>query len=298
MLSSRACKNQATRKGPWRSVVRVGLAVILAELFAFALIKAGLGVTWSLAVSCTAGTVALTGAAFWRSAHRRITIAVCRLTDRRTWQFSLRTLFLVTLLLVAVLLAVICDCLLLPRRGPFWTVRVGAIMAAVVVVWVSLIALRAWARRRYQFSIKSLLVTFIPVALLAAVVGWLLDVRNERQYHTSLQIAVHGFNREALHDPVGRNQPPLTQAEVISVIQDSLPRLRAEVRTVYERIAHSGYLPEGARLYPITKFTTNPGGSRRVWWVNLDVSLGGGFGYGMRIRENNNPSASSEKPLR
>ncbi len=181
MRSCRTIKNQVARKGARRSVVRIGLVVILAELSAFALIKAGQGVTWSLAISCTAGTVALTWPALLRFAprmllsfRRTITIAACRLTDRRTWQFSLRTLFLVALLLVAVLLAVICDCLSLPQSRPFWTVHVGAVVAAIVIVWASLIALRAWARRHYQFSIKVLLVAVTVVALIcsATMVAW------------------------------------------------------------------------------------------------------------------------------
>jgi hypothetical protein len=28
-----------------------------------------------------------------------------------------------------------------------------------------------------------------------------------------------------------------------------------------------------------------------VWWINLDVRIGKDSGYGLRIRENNNPAA-------
>ena len=304
MLPCRTLMNRVARKGLRRSVVQNGLVVILAGLSAFALLKAGLGVTWSLAISCAAGTVALTWPTLLKFAHRtlssfRRTIAItaCRLTDRRTWQFSFQTLFAATLLLSLMLLAVICDCLLLLPSRLFWTVRVGATVAAIVMAWASLIALRSWAQHRFQFSIKALLLAFIPAALLMAAANWLLDARHNRLYHTSLQDAVDGFNWKASHDPVGRNQPPLTQAEVISAIRASLPILGPGMRTKYERIADSGYLPEGAEFRSITEFTPKSGQSRTVWWVNLEVSLGMDSGYGLRVREDNNPSASPEVPM-
>ena len=59
MLSRRAINDPVGRKGVRRSVVRIGLVVLLAELFAFALLKAGL-VTWFLAIiGATVATIVI-----------------------------------------------------------------------------------------------------------------------------------------------------------------------------------------------------------------------------------------------
>lgn len=84
--------------------MRVGLVLIVAELLAFALLKAGVSVGSSLGGACCAAAVLLTWRSLLRfvrgmllSISRLVRFMVSRLTDRRTWQFSLRTLFIVVL---------------------------------------------------------------------------------------------------------------------------------------------------------------------------------------------------------
>jgi hypothetical protein len=41
----------------------------------------------------------------------------------------------------------------------------------------------------------------------------------------------------------------------------------------------------------MTRFQSKEGGEYTVWWVNLDVATGENSGYGLRVRENNAPTA-------
>jgi hypothetical protein len=281
-------------------VLRIGLIVLSAELLAFTLIKVGMAPFWSLAIACTTGIVVLT----WRailscvdrtlsSARRIVSLAIRRLGDRQTYQIRRRTLFFLILLLVAPFLAATADSFL-PRpsgqNGSYWTIRVSATVSAIFAGWVLVLALRVWRRHHFRFGTRILLLVFIPVALLASVVSWLLDTRHDRLYHTSLRDAVAEFNSNAVFNPVGKTRTPLTEQEVVRAIRNSLPTLPEPYRTKYARIARSGYLPQDAGLSSFTSYTRKTGEMVTVWWVNLEVPWGPGSncGFGLRVREENN----------
>ncbi|HEX2475192.1 MAG TPA: hypothetical protein VHK01_10615 [Lacipirellulaceae bacterium] len=105
--------------------------------------------------------------------------------------------------------------------------------------------------------------------------------------------AVRAFNTRYAEDPVGKYEPPVTEAEVIAAIRAQLPTLQAsqQVIAAYSNIARIRRIPQDASLHAITGWELKDGTEFTVWWINLDVTTGKNSGYGLRIRENNAPIA-------
>jgi hypothetical protein len=144
---------------------------------------------------------------------------------------------------------------------------------------------------RLQFGLRSLFFTIAVVALLV----WSAQKLHDCYFSMPLAEAVASFNARAGDDPVGKLEPPITEDEVVASIHSQLPTLNAtsQVKAIYNRIARIRRLPKGAALDPIPGYATASGKHYTVWWINLNVMTSKNSGYGLRIRETNNPAAAS-----
>lgn len=137
------------------------------------------------------------------------------------------------------------------------------------------------------------------VVLMVAVLCWIgleLSKRQLAQY-VPLRDAIASLNTDASDDPVGRLEPRLTEEEVVAAISRQLPKLIQfeDVQAIYERIADTRTIPNTAYFNSMNSYrragVTNP-----VWWVNLQIEIDpvSGYGFGLRVRENNAPKAAVE----
>lgn len=152
-------------------------------------------------------------------------------------------------------------------------------------------------RPRVRFGIRTLIL-IIAVAAVLIVAG-----RSLYHRYTTIPLSqsVAAFNATASEHPVGRHEPPLTEEEIVKAIEAQLPTLDAsdKVKSIYSRIAKSRRLPLDADLDPIPGYSPSSGERYTVWWINLNVMTGPNSGYGLRIRETDNPVAADDsKPLR
>lgn len=154
--------------------------------------------------------------------------------------------------------------------------------------------------KHFRFNLKSAFVLFALIALLLAFGRWWY----EWYYATPtipLADAVASFNSEYAQDEVGRFEPPLTDAEVLTAIRTQLPGLQAsdQIRSTFATIVRTQLVPQDARFHAMRQFQSRSRTDYTVWWINLDVKAGANLGYGLRIRENNAPTAKprGEPPL-
>jgi len=144
----------------------------------------------------------------------------------------------------------------------------------------------------FRFGLRSLFYAILVLAILLT-----LGLKINDWYHTvPLADEVVFFNVRSSDNSVGKNEPPITEAEIVASIRAQLPNLSAnsEIKAIYANIVRTKRLPYDASLNAIPGWVVKDGTSYTVWWINLDVRTGGNSGYGLRIRENNQPAA---KPL-
>ena len=149
--------------------------------------------------------------------------------------------------------------------------------------------------RVFRFNLKFMLLVVVVVAVLLAVGTKIYD-----WYYAAptvpLADAVASFNAKYGNEGVGRLEPPLSEAEIIASIRSQLPRLQAsdQVKSAYAEIVRKKRIPQGASLHAMPGYSLGNGNHFTVWWINLDVPIGKNSGYGLRIRENNSPTAKPE----
>ena len=104
-----------------------------------------------------------------------------------------------------------------------------------------------------------------------------------------------------MDDPVGKHEPRVTEEEVIAAINAQLQTLPSsgQVKATYAEIARTGHLPHDSTnpwqsgLNSMSGWILKNGTHYTVWWINLDIK-----GFGLRIRENNHPSAKpADEPV-
>ncbi len=115
----------------------------------------------------------------------------------------------------------------------------------------------------------------------------------------SLADAVKDFNARAAKDKTGKDQPPLTVAEVVAAIRgwirDQTPSATDDVYRAFQKVAMTKQLSEGARLSYCTGWLGYNGYDFDVWWVDLTLPTGARTAYTFRIRArmiNSRPAAS------
>jgi len=147
-------------------------------------------------------------------------------------------------------------------------------------------------KRRFRFRVRAFLYIVALIALLLAfaprIYEWYYAVPT-----IPLADLVASFNAQYGAEPVGKYEPPVTEAEIVAAIKQQLPSLPAAPRTaaIYSSIVQSKRAPQDARLYAMSGFQLKDGTEYTVWWINLDVVTGKNSGFGLRIRENNAPVA-------
>ena len=104
----------------------------------------------------------------------------------------------------------------------------------------------------------------------------------------TLADAVKEFNQRAQKDATGKDQPALSEDEMVAAIRGWIREgdtTTDEVYKVYQTIADTKRLPAGAKL----TFTTRWSGFNKhefdVWWVDLSIKTGEDTGYTFRIRD-------------
>lgn len=129
--------------------------------------------------------------------------------------------------------------------------------------------------------------------LLIAPVAALILVSNplagdEKPKDMTLADAVKEFNERAQNDATGKAQPPLTEDEAIAAIRGWIRKqvpVPDDVYKVYQTIADTRKLPDGADLTFTTKWSGFNNHEFDVWWVDLTVKTGPKSGYTYRLRD-------------
>jgi hypothetical protein len=144
---------------------------------------------------------------------------------------------------------------------------------------------------RLRFGLRSL---FAATAIVAVAVWSALQIY-DWYYSVPLADAVASFNNRAADDPVGKLEPKLTEDEIVASIQSQLPVLDANHRTkaIYRQIVRNKRLPRSATLDSMPGYSPTVGKQYTVWWINLSVVTDENAGFGLRIRETNNPAAAA-----
>lgn len=107
----------------------------------------------------------------------------------------------------------------------------------------------------------------------------------------SLADAIAEFNDRAAANLIGRDQPPLTEDEVIAAIrgidrEHGRPRrMSDEVYEALQKIAATRMLPSNAQLEFTNSWITRNGFHITVWWADLVIMTGEKTGYGYRLRD-------------
>jgi hypothetical protein len=131
----------------------------------------------------------------------------------------------------------------------------------------------------------------IRFAILAIVPTFsgLVAVADDDPPARSLAEAVKSFNEQAKTEIfVGRNQPPLTEEEVVAAIRGWIRKqapVDNDTYAIYEKIASTKMLPARATITFTTRWEGYNGYNFDVWWIDLSVMTGETTGYGFRIRD-------------
>ncbi len=100
--------------------------------------------------------------------------------------------------------------------------------------------------------------------------------------------AVAQFNPQAAQDAIGKDQPPLTEDEVIASIRgisrENTP-MTDDVYNAFQKILVTGMLPARAKLEFTTGWSGHNGFYFTVWWADLTIMTGEGTGYTYRLRD-------------
>lgn len=100
--------------------------------------------------------------------------------------------------------------------------------------------------------------------------------------------AVAEFNAQAAQDPIGKDQPPLTEDEVIAslrgIIRERTP-MTDDVYNALQKVAVTRMLPAKAKLDFTTGWSGHNGFVFTVWWADLSIMTGEKTGYTYRLRD-------------
>ncbi len=107
---------------------------------------------------------------------------------------------------------------------------------------------------------------------------------------TSLSDAIKALNTKAAHNPIGKDETPITEPEVIAAIraakrpEDSV--VTDKMFAAFKKIAETKQMPPGAELEAVGG-PWDPGGSfvYDVWWVRLQMPKEANGTYSFVIRE-------------
>jgi len=130
----------------------------------------------------------------------------------------------------------------------------------------------------------------VPRAEASDAVGENNTELDSQQDKTSLAVAIADFNEKQQQDPIGKDQPPLTEDEVLAtILRAKLNRDQFEVAdeqfASYQEIAETRRLPAGAEFEVLTGFQTDAFTLFRAWSVRIVLPKPDGGSYGFPIRD-------------
>jgi hypothetical protein len=103
-----------------------------------------------------------------------------------------------------------------------------------------------------------------------------------------LSEAVKEFNQKAQKDPTGKNEPPLSEDEVVAAIRgwirEQVPA-SDPVYNAFQNVAKTKQLPPNATLTFTTNWEGFNGLDFDVWWIDLTLFQGPKSGYTYRLRD-------------
>jgi hypothetical protein len=121
------------------------------------------------------------------------------------------------------------------------------------------------------------------------------------QKSPQLADAIKAFNENAAKDPIGKDQPPLTEEEVIAAIRDwERPKdspLSDEMYEVFKRIAETRTLPPTAEFEKLTGYDRGGAFILDVWSVRIRMYRPDRSSYAVIIRERMIRSRTLEEEL-
>lgn len=122
-----------------------------------------------------------------------------------------------------------------------------------------------------------------------AVVISALDVQ-QAIAQTPLSTALRRFQESAARDPIGREEAPLTEEEVIAAIRrtarpDVDPEVSPELFTAFQQIAVTGTLPTNAAFESLNSYDLGGDYVYDVWSVRIRMSRPDGSSYAFVLRE-------------
>jgi hypothetical protein len=133
--------------------------------------------------------------------------------------------------------------------------------------------------------------------LALAVSNFAADKPPAESSTTSLADAVKEFNESFRVKHAGKDQPPLTEDEVVAAIRgwvrEFTPPVTDEVYDAFQKVAETRVLPKGAKIDMINGWKGYRGFSFDVWWIDLRMPVGEKSGYAFRIRSR----TMSSRPL-
>jgi hypothetical protein len=107
---------------------------------------------------------------------------------------------------------------------------------------------------------------------------------------TSLADAIKAFNERAAENPIGKEQPPLTEEEVVAAIRwwdferNKAPVSDDEYRA-FRNVAETRRLPHGWEFEVLTGFEPNHQVTFDAWSVRIRMPRQNGMTYAFSIRE-------------
>ena len=127
----------------------------------------------------------------------------------------------------------------------------------------------------------------IPIAMVLVLTSSAI-AGDEKGKTLMLADAVKEFNQRAKKNATGKDQPALTEDEVVAAIRGWIREKTPatdEVYKVYQTIADTKKLPEGTALRFTTKWSGFNNHEFDVWWIDLTIKTGANTGYTFRIRD-------------
>jgi hypothetical protein len=144
-----------------------------------------------------------------------------------------------------------------------------------------------------RFRIITLLAAFVVVSLLLTI-----GISLYKWYHfvptMPLADAVADFNARKFADPVGQDEPPLTETEVIKSIRSQLPLLHtfhSQLHKICSDIARTKRIPVTATLDGAYMIGDAPGYERQIDYRRIKLYIREKYSFSIIIRESNKPTA-------
>jgi hypothetical protein len=129
---------------------------------------------------------------------------------------------------------------------------------------------------------------FLASVLVLAVTGAMASAEPSSTPGVPLQKAIADFNAQAALDPIGKDQPPLTEEEVLAAIRlaepSDFPAAPVFTFQAFKQIATTRSLPRDASVDLLTGIDPGNDFVFDVWYVRIMLPKEEGGSYSFTIR--------------